>query len=196
MDTIIDFIRHGEPVGGRRYRGHGINDPLSDKGWRQMWAAVPNPVPWSAVISSPMQRCFPFANAVANRFDLPIRVEERFKEIGFGEWEGLTPETVKQNNLPAYNAFYEDPVNRRPENAESLEGFCRRVASAFDELIRSCEGEHLVVVAHAGVIRGALRYVMRWPADAWYRIRVDNGAMTRFRGGGKGLQLEFHNLIR
>ena len=106
MDTIIDFIRHGEPVGGRRYRGHGINDPLSDKGWRQMWAAVPNPVPWSAVISSPMQRCFPFANAVANRFDLPIRVEERFKEIGFGEWEGLTQETVKQNNLTAFNAFF------------------------------------------------------------------------------------------
>ena len=37
--TLIDMIRHGEPVGGRRYRGQ-IDDPLSEKGWRQMWAAV------------------------------------------------------------------------------------------------------------------------------------------------------------
>ena len=33
--TRIDLIRHGEPVGGRRYRGQ-IDDPLSEKGWKQM----------------------------------------------------------------------------------------------------------------------------------------------------------------
>ena len=36
-DTVIDLIRHGEPVGGRRYRGH-IDDPLSERGWQQMWS--------------------------------------------------------------------------------------------------------------------------------------------------------------
>jgi alpha-ribazole phosphatase/probable phosphoglycerate mutase len=29
------MIRHGESVGGRRYRGQ-LDDPLRDKGWRQM----------------------------------------------------------------------------------------------------------------------------------------------------------------
>jgi len=33
-------MRHGEPVGGRAYRGHSIDDPLSEKGWQQMWDAV------------------------------------------------------------------------------------------------------------------------------------------------------------
>ncbi|MHB1590203.1 MAG: histidine phosphatase family protein [Sulfuricella sp.] len=37
--TTIDLIRHGEPVGGRRYRGR-TDDPLSEKGWNQMWTAV------------------------------------------------------------------------------------------------------------------------------------------------------------
>ena len=39
MQTTIDLIRHGEPVGGRKYRGQ-TDDPLSEKGWAQMWAAV------------------------------------------------------------------------------------------------------------------------------------------------------------
>ena len=36
-ETIIDLIRHGEPEGGRAFRGHSIDDPLSEKGWQQMW---------------------------------------------------------------------------------------------------------------------------------------------------------------
>ena len=26
-DTLVDLIRHGEPTGGRRYRGNGADDP-------------------------------------------------------------------------------------------------------------------------------------------------------------------------
>ena len=193
---MIDFIRHGEPVGGQRYRGSGIDDPLSETGWQQMWRAVPEPPPWDAIVSSPMKRCHPFAEAVAARFDLPIRVETRLREIGFGAWEGLTPAQVRERYPAEYDAFYRDPVNRRPMNAESLEGFCARVSSVVEELVVREQARHLLVVAHAGVIRAALRHVMGWPAMAWYRIRVDNGAVTRFRNGPNGLQLEFHNLLR
>ena len=47
QNIIIDLIRHGEPQGGPRYRGDGIDDPLSDKGWRQMWDAVGEDAPWT-----------------------------------------------------------------------------------------------------------------------------------------------------
>ena len=64
-NTIIDFIRHGEPVGGRAYRGHNIDDPLSEKGWQQMRTAVADHCPWSQLISSPLLRCKDFANELA-----------------------------------------------------------------------------------------------------------------------------------
>lgn len=34
--TRLDLIRHGEPVGGRRFRGDAVDDPLSDTGWQQL----------------------------------------------------------------------------------------------------------------------------------------------------------------
>ncbi|MGB5669435.1 MAG: histidine phosphatase family protein, partial [Sedimenticolaceae bacterium] len=86
--STIDLLRHGEPAGGVRYRGDGVDDPLTERGWAQMWAAVGEPSDWTHVVSSPLRRCRSFAEAVAERFDLPLLVDERFRETGFGTWEG------------------------------------------------------------------------------------------------------------
>ena len=104
-ETLVDFLRHGEPVGGRRYRGDGVDDPLSEKGWQQMWAAVGDPVPWQRVVSSPLQRCHAFALALAERHRLPLRVEQRFREVGQGAWEGLTPDQIRQRDPDAGHAL-------------------------------------------------------------------------------------------
>jgi len=61
LTTYIDVIRHGEPVGGRRYRGYSVDDPLTKKGWAQMRAAVPETPPWQHIVSSPLKRCLEFS---------------------------------------------------------------------------------------------------------------------------------------
>jgi broad specificity phosphatase PhoE len=191
-DTLVDFIRHGEPVGGRRYRGDGVDDPLSEKGWQQMWAALGGQMPWQRVVSSPLQRCHAFAEALAEKHRLPLSVEGRFREVGLGAWEGLTPDAIAGED---YAAFYRDPRHNRPEGAETLEAFGGRVAAGLDQLFTACAGEHVLVVAHAGVIRAALGHVLQSDPVAWYRTRVDNAALTRFRRGRYGNRLEFHNRL-
>ena len=76
---------------------------------------------------------------------------------------------------------------------EALDAFGKRVAEALEELLSDCAGEHVLVVAHAGVIRAALGHVLQADPQAWYRVRVDNAALTRFRRGPYGNKLEFHN---
>lgn len=192
-ETLIDFIRHGEPVGGRRYRGDGVDDPLSEKGWQQMWTAVGEPVPWQRVVSSPLQRCRAFALALAEKHRLPFSVEQRFREVGQGAWEGLSPDQILRRDPDAYAAFHHDPSRNRPPGAEPLDAFGQRVAEALEEVFSACPGEHVLVVAHAGVIRAALGYVLQSDPVAWYRTRIDNAALTRFRRGPYGNKLEFHN---
>ena len=193
QETLVDFMRHGEPVGGRRYRGDGVDDPLSDTGWQQMWSAIGERVPWQRVVSSPLQRCHAFALALAEKHRLPLSVEQRFREVGQGAWEGLTPDEIVQRDPDAYAAFHQDPCRNRPPGAEPLDGFGQRVAGALEELFSACPGEHVLVVAHAGVIRAALGHVLQADPLAWYRVRVDNAALTRFRRGPYGNKLEFHN---
>ena len=150
-ETIVDLLRHGEPVGGRAYRGHGVDDPLSDKGWQQMWAAVGDDAPWHHIISSPMRRCSEFAGALSERHDLPVTVDERLKEVGFGAWEGRTATEIRQDDNQAYENFYRDPVNARPAGAEPLDDFMRRVSAAYEDVVSLYPGKHCLIVAHAGV---------------------------------------------
>ncbi len=182
--THIDLIRHGEPEGGRRYRGQ-IDDPLSATGWRQMWAAIGAEVPWTAVASSPLSRCRAFAERLAERHALPLSVDARLLEVGFGAWEGRTAAQLHAEDPDQIRRFYLDPVNARPAGAEPLADFRTRVVAAFEALVCQHAGGHLLVVTHAGVIRALVAHVLGAPLEAIYRIEVAYAALTRIRLDGE-----------
>jgi alpha-ribazole phosphatase/probable phosphoglycerate mutase len=96
VTTTLDLMRHGEPVGGRRYRGQ-IDDPLSEKGWAQMHAAVGDAAPWTRIVSSPLLRCRAFAETLSDRHGLPLALDDRLKEVGFGDWEGKSAAEIEQD---------------------------------------------------------------------------------------------------
>jgi broad specificity phosphatase PhoE len=191
-ETVIDFIRHGEPMGGKRYRGHGIDDPLSELGWRQMWAALEGFRGWDRIISSPMRRCREFAEALALEAGQGVRVDPRLREVGFGSWEGRTAEQIKREDPDGFEGFYQDPLRCRPVGAEPLEAFLSRVTEAFDALVAEHSGEHVLVVAHAGVIRAAVARVLNAPPERLYRMYIPYAALTRFRSADGRLLLEHH----
>ncbi|MGD8526510.1 MAG: alpha-ribazole phosphatase family protein [Thioalkalispiraceae bacterium] len=193
-ETIIDLIRHGEPVGGRAYRGHSIDDPLSETGWQQMWDAVGENVPWDQIITSPLERCQAFAEALMDMYKLPCSTEDNFKEIGFGSWEGRTPEEIKVDNRQEFEAFYRDPVNCRPQGAEPLDEFIKRVTSAYEKAVKQYQGKHLLIVAHAGVNRAIISHALHAAPIGLYRINVKNAGISRIKNTELGNTLLYHNV--
>ena len=178
--THVDFLRHGEPVGGRKYRGQ-TDDPLSEKGWAQMRTAIAGNGPWQAIVSSPLSRCRAFAEELAAEMDMPLQVDARFMEVAFGEWEGRTPQEILGEDPDRLFNFKLDPLTDRPAGAEDLTLFQGRVARGFDDLVAAHRGRHVLVVAHAGVIRMAICHVLGLPLAHAYRIQVGSAAMARFR---------------
>lgn len=192
--TVLDYLRHGEPQGGSGvYRGHSVDDPLSDKGWAQMQATTDEVQGWTRIVTSPLSRCAEFARHLGEQRNLPVDVVDPLKEVGFGSWEGKSRAELLQHRADEYHAFYADPVNNRPEGAESLDAFGQRAANVFQDLVSQYPGERLLVIAHAGVIRATLGHVTQAPAINWYRAKVDNAAISRFQHTEKGAQLVAHN---
>jgi probable phosphoglycerate mutase len=178
-DTRIDIIRHGEPEGGRRYRGHGVNDPLSPRGWQQMWNAIPDQAPWQHIISSPMARCVDFAEALADSLQIDYSVEDHLKEIGFGVWEGRTAEDIQQNEGDALQRFTADPVNNRPEGAEPLDQFAARVWTVYEQVLEQYRGQHVLLIAHAGVIRAITSHILGMHLDDVYsKLKIEYAAVA------------------
>lgn len=185
MATHIDFIRHGEPVGGRMYRGSGTDHPLSETGWQQMQARVDkyrradNTYPWQCIISSPMTRCWAFAEQFSQQQNIPLIREERFIEAYYGDWEGKTHQQVKEATPEAFRQFYADPVHCRPPNAERLEAFYRRIEDALENVFDMHNGKQVLIVNHAGVMRCIVSMTLNAPAESQQKIRIPYAGMLR-----------------
>jgi broad specificity phosphatase PhoE len=178
MTTYIDVIRHGEPIGGRRYRGYSVDDPLTEKGWAQMRAAIPESPRWQHIVSSPLSRCLAFSKDLSEKLNIDLTIEDRFKEIGFGDWEGKTPEEILAKDSDALNHFYTDPIHNRPNGAEPLESFSVRVWDAYQCIIKEQKDKHVLVVAHAGVARAITGNILKMSLDDVYsRLRIEYGAI-------------------
>ncbi len=191
--TLIDYLRHGLPEGGSRYRGHRIDDPLSDTGWAQMRTTAAALGGWQVVVSSPLQRSRAFAEWLADTQNLPLHIDHDLREVGFGDWEGRTRAELLAERADEYHAFYADPVHNRPAGAEPLEAFGARVADAFERIATYHAGQRVLVVAHAGVIRATLGHVLAAPPANWYRAAVDNAAVSRFAREAGHTRLVWHN---
>lgn len=183
--TVVDLLRHGEPVGGRRYRGQH-DDPLSEAGWEQMRASVAGNRDWQVIVTSPLSRCAAFAHELSGRLDIPLHTDPRLMEIGFGAWEGKTPEELHAADPGCLRRFKLDPVANRPAGAEPLAAFQARIADAWQELIESHHGRRVLLVGHAGVIRAVLGIVLDIPVTRVFRIAVQNAGITRIRVDGQG----------
>ena len=195
MTTTLDLLRHGEPVGGRKYRGQ-IDDPLSEKGWMQMHAAVGETAPWTRIVSSPLLRCRAFAETLAGRHGLPLAFDDRLKEVGFGEWEGKSAAEIEADAPGTLARFKADPVNACPVGAEPLADFHARVAAALDDLLAQYAGQHVLLVGHAGVMRMALAWALQIPLAHAYRIEVATTSLTRLRFDNGRATLIFHGSPR
>lgn len=193
--TVIDLLRHGEPEGGRLYRGQ-IDHPLSKQGWQQMRDLMPVNKPWQQIVTSPLKRCAAFAEDTARQTGLPLVYEPRLMEIGFGDWEGQTAAALEQADKQAFYAFYADPIHNTPPGAEPLAEFQQRVLAAWQDILEQYQQRHLLVIAHGGTIRIILAHVLNMPLDSIWRLSVPYAGLSRVQIIGSGSeaqpQLKFH----
>ncbi len=183
--TVVTVLRHGA-VRGRPfvYRGRQ-DDPLSDLGWKQMenvarrWEALAG-AELPTIASSPAQRCQAFAQQLAERLDVPLRVSPAFQEIAFGEWEGLTPEEAAKRN-PIEHQLFRSAASSLATSAaapggENLIEVRQRVRAGWEEWLTGSRGGHRLLITHAGVMRALLIDLIGLPASHIYRIALPEAA--------------------
>lgn len=155
----LDVLRHGQTVQGHTLRGH-LDDALTPEGWQQMQntitAYLEQHIIWDAVVTSPLQRCFSVAQDLQQRFDLPLLKMPEFKELYFGEWEGLTMQYIHETQPEQLGDFWQNPCQYAPPQGENLLDFQTRLQQGCQKLWVQAEQQHwknVLLICHGGVIK-------------------------------------------
>ncbi len=178
--TVIDLLRHGEVDGGEVFRG-STDDLLTDAGWQQMQAAIDGEAGWDVILSSPLQRCCEFAESLANEEDLSLHINEQLQEIHFGDWEGCSPDEILESDEITLQNWWQSPTKETPPRGEDFQDFRSRVLKSFNQITKKYEGEHILLVTHAGVIRLILMDILGMQDENLFRLNVAHASFSRVR---------------
>lgn len=176
MSLRLDLLRHGETEFGGGLRG-SLDDALTDLGWQQMRSAVIKAGPWDRIISSPLQRCARFAEELAARLDLPLRLERDLQELHFGDWEGRSAAQLMETDAEALGMFWTDPYGFTPPNGEPVADFSSRVRGAVERLQADHDGERVLLISHGGVMKLLLAQARGLPQEQLLQVEVGHGSV-------------------
>src|SRR5688572_11288317 len=97
MSLRLFVVRHGETAWARERRYAGSRDVALSEAGRRQCEAVARTLAGSlpaAVYSSPLARARASAEIIAQPHRLGVEIDPAFREMTFGDWEGLTREEV------------------------------------------------------------------------------------------------------
>lgn len=176
--TTVDILRHAECEGGPIFRG-STDVALSTEGWARLRRVTAPLAGWDAIVTSPMRRCREFATELSEARGVDLGVDERFREMYFGDWEGVLIADIWAAEAEAARAWYVDPENHTPPNGEPLTSIRARVAAAWADLVAEYRGGHVLLVAHGGVIRNLISHVLDLPLVATNRFGMPYGCRAQ-----------------
>ena len=195
----LDLLRHGETTLGHTLRGW-LDDELTEQGWLQMQATVQhhlNQKTWDVIVSSPLQRCRLFAEKLSHDLQRPLLINEYLKEMHFGDWEGISTQTIYETSPELLANFWQFPTQYHTPNGESLAEFHQRILNGFQQIaeyMQQHQYQSALVVTHGGVIKLLSCLAQQQCLDDLLKMSAELGQLHSFRLSHQAAQLSFERV--
>lgn len=156
MTRHLLLWRHARTAYNAQARLQGqVDIPLDEVGhWQARTAAARLAARYrpARIVSSDLTRAVETAECLGRLLDLPVEVDARLRERGFGEWEAMTGQEIEARWPGEYGRWR---AGGDPEGvgAESRADVAHRVAEGvLDHVARTASDGPLVVVSHGSAI--------------------------------------------
>ena len=190
---VIYYIRHGETAWNAEGRFQGSRDiPLNDLGRAQAVASgdilkgllardghEASSLPF---VASPLGRARLTMELMRERMHLPpndYAIDERLREIGYGQWEGLTLPEMQLHDAATFASRNVDKWSTAAPSGETYASVTLRVREWFDSLTADT-----VTVAHGGTMRALMVALGVAPPLEAVDTPIGQGVVYVFRDGG------------
>jgi probable phosphoglycerate mutase len=190
LAVTIFIIRHGQTDWNAEYRLQGQQDvPLNDTGRRQAsdngakLKRIAGDLSCYHFVSSPLRRACETMERIRIAAGLTAEgytVDERLKEISFGDWEGWTNAEIAAKDPGKIEDRYADKWDFIPpgDKAESYEILSWRVGSWLKDVAGPT-----VAVCHGGVIRCIFKLTGMLSKQAAADLDIPQDKLLKFENG-------------
>lgn len=179
--TRFILLRHGQTQHSAEMRFSGVSNPdLTDIGRDQAKRAAEALRTFGridAIVASPQARAQQTAQFAAEVLGLEVRTDEGFRELDFGDYEGLTRDEAIAKGEETYATWQESP-NNAPPAGESLTAFHRRVTRARLKIQERYEGQNVLVVTHMTPIKSMVRQALGANAELFKHLFLDLASIS------------------
>lgn len=192
--TTVFLARHGETVWHEENRYAGVTDiDLTELGRQQaealgIWAAGSR---LDAIYSSTLTRAKETASPAVATTGLALRVDAGFREVDFGEGEGLTIAEMVQAFPAAVEGFRLSPASRAFPGAETGREAVRRALPRLAAIARQHESGRVLIVMHSTLLRLLICELIGIDLDRYRTVfpKVDNCSINQLKINGVDFSL-------
>ncbi len=185
MTTVV-LVRHGlTAMTGPVLAGWTPGLHLDERGQAQAAAVAERlrPVPFDAVVSSPLDRCLDTATAVLEGRDgIELQVDQRLGECRYGDWTGRPLKELAKD--PLWKVVQNHPsavVFPGPEGEPLRETQARAVGAVRDWNARLGPDATWLACSHGDVIKAVVADALGLHLDQFQRITIDPCSVTVLR---------------
>jgi len=191
---ICYIIRHGETVFNVEDRFCGSSDPqLTENGLRQAEDVADYLLRQhervGRVYTSHLHRALAFARVISSKLEAPLVIDDRLRELDYGEWEGLTRAEVEKKWSKLYALYLKNPERHRPDTSETIEHANARIKEFWSDLTHALFEEELdavAIITHKDVGRLLLCNIKGIPLSQYRSLTMDNGSIAKVEIDNQG----------
>jgi len=183
--TTVVLVRHGlTHLTGPVLAGWTPGLHLDERGEKQAAAVAERlrPLPLTAVVSSPLDRCLDTATAILAGRDIELQVDERLGECRYGDWTGRPLKELGKDPLwKVVQAHPSAVVFPGPEGEALRDTQVRAVSAVRDWNSRLGPDATWLACSHGDVIKAIVADAMGLHLDQFQRIMIDPCSVTVIR---------------
>lgn len=198
----IILVRHGQTFANEKnvYQGWG-DSKLNDIGIKQAEyvSQLLQNYNITNTYCSTKTRCIQTLDYIKSKNSSIDNIEylEDLREIYFGLWEGKDFKTIEKEFKSEWDKFITNHDESEFPDGESYKFFYKRCEKTIKYIIdRSKEEDTILIVAHTGVIRCIISYLLGLNGKGFYYIKPKQGAYSVINVYDNSIEIEYINKDR
>lgn len=177
------LTRHGQTDWNiaRRYQGHS-DTALNQVGIHQaeQLARRLSTETIHAIYSSDLSRALDTANRIQSlqMTAKAVTTDMRWRELSFGNWEGMTYEEMSAHSPELFDAWMKDSLKVSTPNGETLTQLAERVTAAFHAIKKNHKDQTVLVVSHSGALQTLIARTLGVDLSRYWQFRVSQASLS------------------